>query len=134
MLEKDALLLYHSYKRRGFALSRFIDYFNICQTALNEAEGRFPIRRVSQEHLSGHQGEVFRELCNELGLEFDEKYISRPWCKRNMYGINFIWLFKKPYDFALARNRALEEVTQDEMRILRDKLIGIEDDSMLDEM
>lgn len=74
VLEKDALLLYHSYKRREYGLDRFIDYFNKCQTQLRQAEesGANPILRVSQERLSRDQSGLLIDLCEYLGLNYLE--------------------------------------------------------------
>ncbi len=130
VLEKDALLMFHSYKRRGFQVKRFADYFNRCQASLKEAETRFPILRVSQERLSEEPSQVFRELCDYLGLEFDEKYTSRRWCKHHMFGISFVWLFKRPYDVSKARERALSEVTEEEIAYLKANLQRIGGDTM----
>ncbi len=130
VLEKDALLMFHSYKRRGFGVKRFASYFNRCQSALREAEKQFSVLRVSQERLSANQSEVFRELCDYLGLEFDEQYVNRRWCKHHMFGISFVWLFKKPYDFDKARERADAEVTREERAYLVDNLQRIGHDTM----
>lgn len=130
VLEKDALLMFHSYKRRGFGVERFASYFNRCQASLREAEQHHSVLRVSQERLSANQSEVFRELCDYLDLEFDEQYVNRRWCKHNMFGISFVWLYKKPYDFEKARERANAEVTKDELHYLQKNLQRIGDDTM----
>ena len=122
VLEKDALLMYHSYQRRGFDLKRFTDYFNQCQQALERAETSFEVKRISQQRLSENQSEVFEELCEMLGLDYEEKYVTRAWCKRNMYGISFIWLFKKPYDYQSALMKAREEVDAEDIAYLKDNL------------
>ncbi|MFT5466753.1 MAG: hypothetical protein ACI8UO_001853 [Verrucomicrobiales bacterium] len=130
VLEKDALLMYHSYKRRDFDLKRFADYFNTCQAALREAEAKFSVTRISQERLSAEQADVFVELCKLLGLEFDERFVDRRWCKHNMHGISFIWLFKKPYDYAKAVAKARAEVADDEIAFLKKKLERIGGDTV----
>lgn len=130
VLEKDALLMFHSYKKRDFDVKRFAAHFNRCQAALLDSESKFRIKRVSQERLSADQAGVFIELCDWLGLDFDAKYVERHWCKHNMHGISFIWLFKKPYDFAEARAKARAEVAAKEIAYLRKHLERIGDDTV----
>lgn len=55
---------------------------------------------------------------------------DRHWCKHSMFRHNFLWIFKKPYDYDAGIAKAREGVSDDEIRQLQDSLKRIGNDTM----
>jgi len=122
VLQKDVLLLYYSYKKRGHELKNFVHVFNRCQEELVKAEANFDVHRVSQLRLYNERPKVFAELCAGSGLAFEERYASEEWCREHMAPYNFHRVFVHQFDLEAALAKARGLITDEELAVLRGEL------------